>query len=101
MASMCKNMNECVPTDRVSVCTRRNPGGERTQESLTGVPVNTHVTLATGGYSQHRAEATPPRPCLRTSKGAQVSLQERTAPRAELDVSLIEIVSPIGQAFRR
>lgn len=56
----------------------QNAGGERAQESLTGVPVNTKVT---GGHSKYRTEAIPPCMCLRTSKGAKVSLQERKALR--------------------
>jgi hypothetical protein len=65
-----------------------NIGGESVQESQTGVPVNTKVTLATGGHSKHRTEATPPWPCLRTSKGTQVSLQERRALRGRAGCEL-------------
>lgn len=64
-------MNECVPTDHISV----------TQE--VGGPVNTKVTLATGGHLKHRNKATPPSPCLclGISKETQVSLQERRTLR--------------------
>lgn len=87
MANMNKNMNECVPTDHVSVC-MRNTGGERAQESLSGVPVNTKVTLVTAGHSKHRTKATPPCLCLSTSKGAQVSLKERRALRGRAGCEL-------------